>query len=120
MKTIEQRAREYVTQGMNPCKEVPINMLMVQRCHTPREMERAYIKGATDALDSLWQPFTPDNVPWYTDILCRSDKGDVAVLQLVETKLPDGGRQLTTLPHVKCKIVAWMPIPQYQGKEETE
>lgn len=91
--------------------------------HEDRELRNfnsfydGYIKGAEDALKGQWQEFTPDNVPWNTDILCRSDKGDVAVLQIVETRLPSGGRYLTTLPQVKCKIVAWMEIPQYQGKE---
>lgn len=104
MKTTEQRATSYAagltkTPGYDPA------------------IRLAYIKGAEDALKSQWQEFTPDNVPWYTDILCRSDKGDVAVLQVVETRLPGGGRCLTTLPQVKCKIVAWMEIPQYQGKE---
>lgn len=118
MKTIKEKAREYAKNGMNPRAEVPIATLMAQRSRTPYEVERAYIEGATEALRSQWSPFTPDaDVPWYTDILCRSDKGEVAVLQLVETTLPTGGRQLTFLPAVKCRIVAWMPIPEYQGKE---
>ena len=80
----------------------------------------AYYTGAQEALRCQWRPLTPDDAPpLYEDILIRSEQGDVMVAQMVETQVHGTSlRQLTWLPAVKCKVVAWMPIPEYKTKVE--
>lgn len=78
--------------------------------------KEAFVEGAKFALRSQWRPLTPDDAPpLYEDILIRGEQGDVIVAQMVETQINGTSlRQLAWLPAVKCRVVAWMPIPEHR------